>query len=160
MSHPSLGLPPADQRVVYPEAARRIREGAPRLAARALEAAIENDPTLRERNDEAGLRSRLRDVELLATRLADAIGIDEPTAMREYAEMVAPVYRRKGVPLDDLCALCEGLRAALPVGLGRAELAAAGLALDEAIAVFRWHRRLGGDARKKNAFVQLLYKGG
>ena len=39
------------------------------------------------------------------------------------------------------------------------ELPPAGLALDEAIAVFRWHRRLAGDARKKNAFLQWLYKG-
>lgn len=160
MSHPSLGLPPADQRIVHPDAARRVREGASHLAARALEVAIERDGSLRERHDEAGLRARLHDAELLAARLAIAIGIDEPTPMREYAEMIAPVYRRKGVPLDDLIGLCEGLRAALPTGLGSAEVAAAGLALDEAIAVFRWHRRLAGDARKKNAFLQFLYKGG
>lgn len=160
MSHPSLGLPPSDQRIVHPDAARRVRDGAPRLAARALEVAIERDGTFRERHDDIALRSRLRDAELLAVRLAVAIGIDDPTAMREYAEQIAPVYRRKGVPLDDLTSLCEGLRAALPTGLGSAELAAAGLALDEAVAVFRWHRRLGGDARKKNAFLQFLYKGG
>lgn len=160
MSHPSLGLPPVDQRLVHPVAARRVRDGAPGLAARAVEVAIERDGSFRERHDEAGLRSRLRDTELLAARLAIAIGIDDPTPMREYAEMIAPVYRRKGVPLDDLTSLCEGLRAVLPTGLGRAELAAAGLALDEAIAVFRWHRRLGGDARKRNALLQFLYKGG
>lgn len=160
MSHPSLGLPPADQRIVRAEAARRVREGASGLAARAVEIAVERDGTFRQRHDETGLRSRLRDAELLAARLAIAIGIDDPTPMREYAEMIAPVYRRKGVPLDDLTGLCEGLRAALPASLGQAELAAAGLALDEAVAVFRWHRRLSGDARKKNAFLQWLYKGG
>ena len=31
---------------------------------------------------------------------------------------------------------------------------------DGAIEEFRWHRRLAGDARKKNAFLQFLYKGG
>lgn len=160
MSHPSLGLPPADQRIVHPDGARRVRDAAPGLAARAVEVAIEREASFRERHGEVGLRARLRDAELLAARLAIAIGIDDPTPMREYAEMIAPVYRRKGVPLDDLSHLCEGLRAALPTGLGSAELAAAGLALDEAIAVFRWHRRLGGDARKKNAFLQFLYKGG
>ncbi len=160
MSHPSLGLPPADQRIVHPEAARRVREGAPRLAARALEVAIHGDPTLRERNDEAGLRARLRDAQLLAERLSIAVGIHEPTPMREYAEMIAPVYRRKQVPLDDIINLCEGLRAALPGVLAPAELAVAGVALDEAIAVLRWHRRLAGDARKKNAFLQFIYKGG
>ena len=44
--------------------------------------------------------------------------------------------------------------------LSTAELAAANEALDEAIEVYRWTRRLAGDARKKNAFLQFLYKGG
>ena len=160
MSHPSLGLPPADQRIVHPDAARRVREGAPRLAARALEVAIQSDPTLRDRNDDDGLRARLYDAQLLAERLSIAVGINEPTPMREYADMVAPVYRRKRVPMDDLINLCEGLRTALPGALGPTELAAAGVALDEAIAVLRWHRGLAGDARKKNAFLQFIYKGG
>ena len=160
MSHPSLGLPPADQRIVHPEAARRVHQGAPRLAARALEVAIQVDPTIRERNDETGLRARLHDAQLLAERLSIAVGIDEPSPMREYAEMIAPVYRRKRVPLDDIVALCEGLRAALLGVLAPAALATANVALDEAIAVLKWHRRLAGDARKKNAFLQFLYKGG
>lgn len=160
MSHPSLGLPPADQRIVHPEAARRVHDGAPRLAARALEVAIQADPTLRDRNDEAGLRARLRDAQLLAERLSIAVGIDEPAPMREYADMIAPVYRRKRVPMDDLIGLCEGLRSALLGVLPPAEMATANLALDEAIAVLSWHRRLAGDARKKNAFLQFLYKGG
>ena len=160
MSHPSLGLPPADQRIVHPEAARRIHEGASRLAARALEVAIQADPTIRERNDETGLRARLRDAQLLAERLSIAVGIDEPSPMREYAEMIAPVYRRKHVPMDDLIALSEGLRSALLGVLAPAELATANVALDQAIAVLKWHRRLAGDARKKNAFLQFLYKGG
>ena len=160
MSHPSLGLPPADQRIVHPEAARRVHDGALRLAARALEVAIQADPTIRERNDEAGLRARLRDAQLLAERLSIAVGIDEPGPLREYAEMIAPVYRRKLVPLDDIIALCEGLRAALLGVLAPAELVAANVALDEAIAVLKWHRRLAGDARRKNAFLQFLYKGG
>ena len=160
MSHPSLGLPPADQRIVHPEAARRVYEGASRLAARALEVAIQVDPTIRERNDETGLRARLHDAQLLAERLSIAVGIDEPSPLREYAEMIAPVYRRKRVPLDDIVALCEGLRAALLGVLAPAALATANVALDEAIAVLKWHRRLAGDARKKNAFLQFLYKGG
>ena len=32
--------------------------------------------------------------------------------------------------------------------------------IDEAIAQFKWHRRLAGDARKRNAFLQFIYKGG
>ena len=73
--------------------------------------------------------------------------------------MVAPVYRRRRVPLDDLIALCDGIRAVLPGVLTPDEQVPAGEALDEAIAVFKWHRRLAGDARKKNPILQFLYKG-
>ncbi len=62
--------------------------------------------------------------------------------------------------MDDLIALCEGLRSAFPSVLTPAELPAAGEALDAAIERYRWHRRLAGDARKKNALLQFLYKGG
>ncbi len=44
--------------------------------------------------------------------------------------------------------------------LAPGELGSSGMALDEAIAVYKWHRRIAGDARKKNAFLQFLYKGG
>ena len=80
--------------------------------------------------------------------------------MREYAEQVGPVYRRKQVPLDDLIHLCEGLRAASAASSPASRSTSPRMALDEAIAVFRWHRRIAGDARKKNAFLQFIYKGG
>ena len=62
--------------------------------------------------------------------------------------------------MDDLIALCEGLRQALPERpLARGD-GPADATLDAAIEVYRWHRRLAGDARKRNALLQLLYKGG
>ena len=51
--------------------------------------------------------------------------------------------------MDDLIALCEGLRAALPSVLAPGELPLAGEALDAAIEAYRWHRRIAGDARKQ-----------
>jgi hypothetical protein len=143
-----------------PGAARRIQDAVEMLGARALAAAIDRDPTLRDRNDEIGLRQRLRDAELLAARIALAVAADDPTPTREYADWTAPVYRRKRVPLDDLINLCEGLRVALPAVLAPAELGRADVAIDAAIAQYRWHRRLAGDARKRNAFLQFIYKGG
>ena len=160
MTHPSLGLPPGDQRILHPEAARIIDASAPRLAARALEVAIDRDPTFRVRWDEAGMRARLWDATLLARRLAVAVNQDDALPMRDYARQVVTVYRRKGVPLDDLIHLCEGLRVALTGVVPGDASDIASYALDEAIAIFRWHRRLAGDARKKNAFLQFLYKGG
>jgi len=131
-----------------------------RKLARALAAAIDRDPTLQERYDETDLRQRLRDAQLLAERVALAVAADDTTPMREYADWTAPVYRRKRVPLDDLISLCEGLRVALPAVLRADEMPVADRAIDDAIAQYRWHRRLAGDARKRNAFLQFIYKGG
>ncbi len=129
------------------------------LAARALEAAVERDPTMMTRYDELGLRERLHDAALLADRLALSVAAGDPAPAREYADWTAPAYRRKRVPLDDLINLLEGLRWALPsVVDGKAD-ADANAAIDAAIEVYRWNRRLAGDARKRNAFLQLLYKG-
>jgi hypothetical protein len=160
VSHPSLGRPPLDPTAGSPGAARRIQDTIATLAARALAAAIDRDPTLRVRNDEVGLRQRLRDAELLADRVALSVAAGDPSPAREYADWTSPMYRRKRVPLDDLISMCEGLRAALPTVLAPDELSGADEAIDAAIAQYRWHRRLAGDARKRNAFLQFIYKGG
>ena len=160
MSHPSLGLPPSDPTAGLPEAAARIRTNEPRLAARALRVAMDADATMERRFDETGLRYLLRDAELLAERVAVSVETDRPDLAREYAEWTAPVYRRRGVSMDDVVALCEGLREAFPSVLAPGELPAADAALDAAIKAYRWHRRIAGDARHKNAFLQFLYKGG
>jgi hypothetical protein len=160
VSHPSLGRPPLDVTAGLPDAARRIRERAQELGDRALAAALDADPTIRDRNDEAGLRSRAHDAALLAERVAICVAADDPTPAREYADWTSPVYRRKAVPLGDLIALCEGLRAALPIALAPGELPPADRALDAAIEQYQWHRRLAGDARRKNPLLQFIYKGG
>lgn len=136
-----------------------MRSNGERLAGRALAAAMDADPTIRERYDETGQRQLLRDTTLLVEQIAVCVAAANPGPAHDYAEWTAPVYRRRHVPMDDLVALCEGLRVALPSLLAPAELAAASAALDGAIEAYRWHRRLAGDARKKNAFLQFLYKG-
>lgn len=129
------------------------------LAARALESAVDRDPTLKTRYDEVALRERLHDAELLADRVALSVAAGDPEPAKDYADWTSPVYRRKQVPLDDLINLCEGLRHALPSVVDGTALADAEAAIDDAIAQYRWHRRLAGDARKKNAFLQFIYKG-
>jgi hypothetical protein len=160
VSHPSLGQPPLDLTAGFPDAAARILTNRERLAARALAVAFDADPTIRDRYDATGQRQLLRDATLLVDRVALCVAAANPGLAHAYAEWTAPVYRRRRVPMDDLIALCDGLRAALPSVLAPAELAAASAALDGAIEAYRWHRRLAGDARKKNAFLQFLYKGG
>lgn len=159
MSHPSLGLPPRSQTAAWSDIARRIRDESPQLAARALTVAMDHDPTLRERYDDIGLRERLRDAELLAEQIASAVAEDDPGVAGWYADWTSPVYRRKRVPLDDLVNLCEGLRAAIGGALAPSVADAANAAIDAAIAQFKWHRRLAGDARKRNRLLQLIYKG-
>ena len=160
VSHPSLGLPPPDPTAGFPDAAERIRANQERLAARALRVAMDGDPTIEDRYDEAGLRHLLRDAELLAERVALCVATNEPDLAREYGEWTAPLYRRRRVPMDDLVALCEGLRVAFPSVLAPAELVSASDALDAAVAAYRWHRRIAGDARRRNPILQFLYKGG
>jgi hypothetical protein len=140
-------------------AAARIRGAIEALASRALEWAVARDETLTSRYDELGLRQRLRDAELLADRVALSVAAGDPAPAREYADWTSPVYRRKRVPLDDLINLAEGLRATLPTVVDGEGLAHADAAIDALVAQYRWHRRLAGDARKRNAFLQFIYKG-
>ena len=63
---------------------------------------------MRERYDEAGLRQRLRDAELMIERVALAVASGDTQFTESYADMVAPLYRRRFVPLDDQIALCNG----------------------------------------------------
>lgn len=160
MSHPSLGLPPLDPTAGDPVAAARIRGEAPRIATRALEAALDGTRGMRARYDDEGLRYLAHSAQLLAERIAVCVETATTTPAREYAEWTVPVYRRRKIPLDDMIALCRGLVTALPIVLSPTEMPAATAAIDEAIAAYKWHRRLAGDARKRNALLQFIYKGG
>ena len=78
-----------------------------------------------------------------------AVASGRPDVAPEYAEWTAPLYRRRGVSMDDVIALSEGLRKAFPRVLAPDEMPAADPAIDEAIKAYRWHRRIAGDARHK-----------
>jgi hypothetical protein len=144
----------------YPAAAARLRASSARLGARSLEVTVERDPTLPERLGETGLRQLLRDTEVHLERIARAVASADAGQVREWADWVAPVYRRRRVPMDDLVTLFEGLRSTFPSVLTPEERVPADAAIDAAIEVFRWHRRLAGDARERNRLLAALYKGG
>ncbi len=160
MSHYALGLPPTDMRAGFPDAAARIRAAQARLGTRALEVALQRDPTLRERLGEDGLRALLRDTEAYLDRVARAVASADPGQVREWADWVAPVYRRRKVPMDDLVTLSEGLRTALGSVLSPEEQAPANDALDLANLTFRRYRGISGDARKRNRILNAIYRGG
>jgi hypothetical protein len=160
VSHPSLGLPPRDLAAGFPDGAARLRANTARLAARALETAIAGDPTFRTRYDELGLRRLLRDAEVYLEQVALSVAGDDSHHARHWAETVAPLYRRRHVPMDDLVAIGEGIRRAIESVLAPAERAAADRAIDETNLVFGKMRRVAGDARKRNRLLAAIYKGG
>jgi len=159
VSHPTLGLPPRNLTAGFPEGAARLRAASARIAARALEDAIERDPTLRTRHDDLGLRHLLRDAATYLERIAVSVASLDPGPTAEWAEWVVPLYRRRRVPLGDVINLSEGLRRSVRGVLTPEEQPAADAAIDAAIKVLKWHRRLAGDARKRNRILAFIYKG-
>jgi hypothetical protein len=143
----------------FPDAAGRLAQARERVAARALEVALAADLTLRERYDEVGLRLLLRGAAGAVDQLAKSLASDDPGFVSAWADQVAPIYRRRRVPMDDLIGLAEGLRLATRSVIAPGERGPIDRALDGAVVVFRKYRRLAGDARKRNRILQFIYKG-
>jgi hypothetical protein len=159
VSHPSLGLPPVDRTAGLPPAAARVDAARERLAARALEIAIDRDPSIRGRYDEYALRRLVRDTVVLVDRIVDAMAAGDPSPARDFAEAIPPVYRRRKVPMDDLINLAESIRSAIGNLLAPGDMAPVDAAVTAMVERFRWHRRLAGDARKRNRLLAAIYKG-
>ncbi len=142
-----------------PAAAASIRSGGPRLRARALAAAKDIDPTFADRHTDLTQQALLADLDAFADKLVTAVASGNPRAMALFADLVAVRYRKRKIGMDDLVTLCEGLRrSALGVVEPGAE-EAVDAAIDAAIEVFKWHRRLAGDAHKRNPILAFIYKG-
>ena len=140
-------------------AASALRLGGPRLRVRALEAALDLDPTLKERHSELVRQGLLADLEAFHDRLVIAVSSGDPRAMATFADLVAVRYRKRKISMDDLVTLCEGLRRAGAAVVEPEAYDALNAAIDAAITVFRWHRRLAGEARKRNPLLAFIYKG-
>jgi hypothetical protein len=79
--------------------------------------------------------------------------------MATFADLVAVRYRKRKISMDDVVTLCEGLRRAAVAAVEPSAEPAIDAAIDAAIEVFKWHRRLAGDARKRNSLLSFIYKG-
>jgi hypothetical protein len=159
VSHPSLGLPPRDLLAGDPIAAAALRSAGPRLRVRALQAALDLDPKMAARQDETSRQALLSDLEAFQDRLVAAIASGDPHAMATFADLVAVRYRKRKIGMDDVISLCEGLRRSSAAVVEQTALPAIDAAIDEAITVFKWHRRLAGDARKRHPLLAFIYKG-
>ncbi len=158
VSHPSLGLPPTDKISTLPPVAARIAAARERLGARALEIAIDRDPTLRERHDELATRRLLRDTVVLIDRVVEAMAAGDPAPARAFAEAAPPMYRRRRVQMKDVIGLCESIRAAIGATLARGDMGLVDAAIDAMIDRFKWHGRIAGD-HKRNRLLEAIYKG-
>jgi len=130
-----------------------------RIAARALELAVDRDPTIRERYSELALRELLADTQAFTDRLALAVATDDPTVIGSWAGHLAPRYRKRSVPMDDMIGIVEGLGTAAATVVKPDAIPSIDAAVAAAVAAFKWHRRLAGDARKRNPFIAFIYKG-
>jgi hypothetical protein len=92
-------------------------------------------------------------------RLALCLAGGEDQWLTEYAEWIGPIYRRRGVPLADLSALCAGIRETVDAQLSADEFAAAARSLDAAGAILKLNGRVGGDRHKRNALSKWMYRG-
>lgn len=139
--------------------AARVSAARERLAIRALEIAIDRDPTLRDRFDEIGLRRLLRDTGALLDRVIESMAIDDPEPARTFAEALPPMYRRRKVPMNDLVNISRSIRDAVAGILAAGEMAPVDAAVEAMIDRFKWHGRIAGDARKRNRILAAIYKG-
>jgi hypothetical protein len=159
VSHPSLGLPPVDRTSPLPATAARVSDARERLAARALEIALDRDPTMRTRHDEQAIRRLYRDTIAIVDRVVESIAAGDPQPARSFGEAIPPVYRRRKVPMNDLVTLANGVRDAIGATLPVAEMPLVDAALDAMIERLKWHGRIAGDARKRNPLLAAIYKG-
>jgi hypothetical protein len=152
-------MPPRDLGAGDRAAAAAIRAAGTRLRTRALEAALDLDPTMRDRHDELVRQALHEDLQAFVDRLVVAVSSGDPTAMATFADLVCVRYRKRRISMDDLVTLCEGLRRAAGSVVDPAALPSIDAAIDQAIAVFKWHRRIAGDARKRNPLLAFIYRG-
>jgi hypothetical protein len=158
MPHPLLGLPPSDATAGSPHAAARLRADRARITAIAFEAILRIDPTFRERYDELALRRILRDLDRHLEQLARALETGEERFVTEYGEHVVPVYRRRGIRMNDYATILAGLREAALSVLSANDAETATELIRRWIDRVRAHRRLPGD-HKGNPLVRFFWKG-
>ncbi len=159
MSHPLHGARPLGTTAGFPEAAAVISARWSEVADRGIVAAVELNPELRERVGDLGLRHLLRDAEVVLQKVAESVSVGSVAPLKNFTEHATPTWRRRRISMDDVTDLYEGLRVAVAATINGSAAAFADAALLEGIAMLKWHRRLGGDMRKRNSILKAIYKG-
>jgi hypothetical protein len=152
-------MPPRDLTAGDRAAASAIRSAGSRLSARAFAAALDIDPTMQDRHDALVRQALVADLQAFVDRLIIAVSSGDASAMASFADLVAVRYRKRRIGMDDVVTLCEGLRRAAGSVVDPSAQPTIDAAIDQAIAVFKWHRRLAGDAHKRNPLLAFIYRG-
>ena len=105
------------------------------------------------------VRHLLRDAEVVLQKLCESMGTGSVAPLRNFTEHATATWRRRRISMDDVTDLYEGLRVAVASTITGDAAAFADSTLTEGIAVLKWHRRLGGDERKRNRILKAIYKG-
>lgn len=158
MPHPVLGLPPSDATSGQPLVAARLRGARARIGPLSLEAALRRDPTLRDRLDDLALRQLLRDLDGYVEQLARAIETGEERYVVMYGEWLVPLYRRRGVRMNDVVTLVAGFEDACLAVVPGSDAPVVRALIEAWIERLRHHRRLAGD-HKGNAVARFFFKG-
>lgn len=158
MSHPSLGLPPADPTAGRPAAAARLRRQRTTLADLALRSAVAADPTLETRYDAVVLRTLLRDYDRHIEQFALALETGEDRFVTDWAEWITPIYRRRRIPARDQRTLVAALRSAAAAVLAPDDAADVGELVAAWFRTLHFNQRLPGDHRG-NPVARFIFKG-
>ena len=111
------------------------------------------------RHGEVVQQALLADLEAFHDKLVVAVASAEPRVMAQFADLVAVRYRKRKIKMDDVITLCEGLRRSAAAVVDPGAVAVIDESIDQAVAVFKWHRRLAGDALPRNPLLSYIYKG-
>jgi hypothetical protein len=158
MSHPVLGLPPADPTAGRTDAGARLRRERDAIGRLALKAALAADPQLAGRYDETMQRRFLQDYEQHVEQLARALETGEARVVTDYAEWLVPIFRRRRVPVRDQSTLLLGLREAAATVLTPDDGRALGALIGAWLVRLKFHRALPGD-HEGNAVARFIWKG-
>ncbi len=159
VSHPTLGQAPRSLEAGYPAAAARLSAERASIASRALESAVDADPSIRRRYDDVALRGLLADAEVMVDRLALCVASDDTFFLKEFADASATVFRHKKVAVMDVVRVLEGIRTGARGVASGDEMASADRGIDAAVAVLKRYHNIRGDAREWNPVTSKLYKG-
>ena len=99
MSHPLHGARPLDRTAGFPSVVAPLTAQWEQLAGRAIVAAVERNPELRDRVGDIGLRHLMRDAQVVLEKLAESVASGSITPLKSFTEHGTPTWRRRRISI-------------------------------------------------------------